>query len=361
MNRTQSEPRRILLVRNDRLGDLILTLPAIEAVRRRWPHAHLAALVSSYAGPLLAGSPAVDELIFDDRDQTAPQLARRLRKLGFDAAVVFNYSTRSCLAAWLARIPLRVCWAYKPAGFLCANRPVRLHRSHPPVHEARFALAFAEQLGAHVETDLTKLAPRLNVDPSAQARVAARVERELGRNGPLFGVHPFNSHSAYNWPLSHYAELVRRLAGLGRVMVTGQASQRPLLDHMREQLPADLAGAVGYYADLTLPELAAALAQQTVLTVSSTGPMHMAAALGTSVVALFSPHPAHVPAKWAPLGANHTLLVAQLRAGEDARVPAELGTDVMARISVEAVLEANQKCAAEHMPVGTRLDNSQAA
>jgi ADP-heptose:LPS heptosyltransferase len=349
--RSQNEPRRILVVRNDRLGDLVLSLPAIEAVRRRWPQAHLSAMVSGYAGPLLTGGDTVDELIVDDPRASASQLARRLAKSRFDAAVVLNHNTRSCLAVWLARVPERVCWANKPAGFLCGNRRVALRRSHPPVHESQFAMAFVERLGCPpTKLDPATLAPRLHVDLMARARVAARIERELGTEGPLFGVHPFNGGSAYNWPLAHYWELIRRLAPLGRVMVTGQPSERPLLDLVRDKLPAALRARIGFFTDFTLAELVAALGQQTVLTVSSTGPMHVAAVLGTPVVALFSPHPAHVPAKWAPLGANHTLLVAPLEAGEDARVPSEHATAVMARIGVDEVLSANLKYAAPAQP-----------
>ncbi len=68
--------------------------------------------------------------------------------------------------------------------------------------------------------------------------------------------------------------------------------------------------------------------------------MHLAGVVGTPCVALFSPHPAHVPAKWAPLGEHHTLLVAPLAEGEDASVPREQGTELMNRISVEQVVRA---------------------
>ena len=103
-------------------------------------------------------------------------------------------------------------------------------------------------------------------------------------------------------------------------MVTGSPIERPLLEWIRGQLPPNVRNRVAFYTDFELPELAAGdCPLQTALTVSSTGPMHMAGVLGTPVVALFSPHPAHVPAKWRPLGENHTMLVAPL---PDGRRPA---------------------------------------
>ncbi len=68
--------------------------------------------------------------------------------------------------------------------------------------------------------------------------------------------------------------------------------------------------------------------------------MHVAGVVGTPTVALFSPHPAHVPAKWAPLGTRHTLLVAPQEIGEDPSVPKEQGDALMARITVNEVLDA---------------------
>jgi ADP-heptose:LPS heptosyltransferase len=351
--------RRILLVRNDRIGDLVLTLPAIEAVRRTWPSAHLTLLTSAYAAPLLAGNSLVDAVMIDDSAQSYRALADRLKVENYDAALVFNYTKRACLAAWLARIPRRVCWGYKPLGFLLANRRVLLHRSRPPVHEARFALAFAERLGcAAGELDPIDMKARLEVDPAAAALMRRRIERELGTAGPLFGVHPLNSNSAFNWPLSRYTELAARLAQVGRVVVTGHTRERASLDQIRHQLPADLRKRVLFFCDLSLAQLVATMGQLSVLTVSSTGPMHIAAAIGTSVVGLFSPHPSHVPAKWAPLGRKRTLFVAPLEPDENPRVPRERGAALMARITVEEVLAANLAYAFANAPAASHVNHA---
>lgn len=331
--------RRILVVRNDRLGDLVLTLPALAAIRRDWPRAHVSVLASRYAAPLLAGSPLVDEVIEDDPQASAWQLSRRLRAGRYDAALVINTNTRNCLAVWASGIRSRVCWGYKAAGWLSGNRRVYLHRSHPPVHEAEFALAFVRRLGSQAK--LAELAPQLVVEPQARQRVAQRIERELGTQGPLFGIHPGNGASAYNWPVENYALLASRLSDAGRVIITGSESERPLLALLRDRLTARARGEVLIVNDFSLPEMIAALDQLSVLTASSTGPLHIAGVLGTAVVGLFSPHPAHVPAKWSPLGTRQRLLVAPLAAGQEPRVPPEQAAELMARISVDEVVAAN--------------------
>ncbi len=331
--------KRILLVRNDRIGDLVLTLPAFQAVRRQWHRAHVAALVSPYTAPLLSGTGYVDEVILDDAADRPKELAKRLKPHGFDAVLVFNSNTRNCRAMWHAGIPRRVCWAYKPAGMLFGNYRVKVHRTHPPIHDAEFALEFVRRLGGAAV--MANLSAQLHVDEHTLKRVAARIKRELGSGGPLFGVHPGNGASAFNWPMEHYVALIDRLARHGRVMITGSAAERPMLSAIRARLCDSDANRVGCFADFDLGELAAALSLMSSFTASSTGPMHMAGILETPVVALFSPHPVHAPAKWAPLGRKHAMLVAPLEPGEEARVPRERGEAVMGRIAVDDVLAAN--------------------
>ena len=185
-------------------------------------------------------------------------------------------------------------------GWLTATQSVRVHRSRPPIHEADFAMRFVEQLG--VRPASAPLHAHLPIDPAATARVATLVQQSIGCDGPLFGVHPGNKNSAYNWPLASYAQLVRRLVERGRVMITGSPEERELVEHACSLLTAEQRSRVLPLTNLSLPELVAAIALQKSLVVSSTGPMHVAGAVGTPTVALFSPHPAHVPAKWAPLG-----------------------------------------------------------
>ena len=331
--------RRLLLVRNDRIGDLVMTLPAFEAARKALPDAHIAALAVPYAAPLLKCNPYLDAVVLDDPAESAWALGKRLRRGRFDAVVVINTNTRNCLAVWHARIPARVCWSHKPAGLVLATHHVTLHRSHPPVHEAEFALAFVRRLG--LRADMADLRPRLDFDPEARKRAAGRIASDLGDEGPLFGIAPTSGGSAYNWPLSRYAELASRLADHGRVMLTGAGGDAEKLTGMRESIPESVRARVGVFTEFSLAEFIGALAETDVMTASSTGPMHIAGALGTPVVALFSPNPVHSPAKWAPFGERNVILVPPVGEEDDLDVPPARGEAYMARISVDRVVEAN--------------------
>ena len=330
--------RHLLIIRNDRLGDLVLTLPAIAAARRALPDAKITLLASPLAAPLVAAHPDIDEVLFDDPADGAVALARRLRALRADAGLAINYSRRNCLALWLAGIPRRVGWGYKLAGCLAANRRVWLHRSRPPIHEADFALAFVRALGLSVPAE--RPAAVLPIAETAWREMLARIDRELGQHGPLVGVHPGGRGSAYYWPTENFAQLVARLAQRSRVIVTGTPAERTQLETIAAAVAPPVARRVALWDDLTLPQLAATLAACQTVVAGSTGPLHVAAAVGTRVVGLYSSHPAHVPAKWAPLGAGHVVLQAPLAPGEDPRIPPERGGEHMARIGVDHVLAA---------------------
>ena len=336
---TAPEIKRLLVMRNDRVGDLVLTLPALAYARKALPAAEITVLAAKNTACLLEQNPHVDRLLIDDRSTSARQLARELKPFAFDAAAIVHTESRNCLAVWLAGIPTRVTWYYNPISRLLGNRWVTVHRSRPPIHESEFALAFIRRL--HCDPLIEPTPPHIHLAGAVRDRVRGRLEYQLGRRGPLFGVHPGNYHSAPNWPSDRYLELVIRLAAVGCVVVTGGPGESELLESMRRKLPGSLRARVAFHHEFSLMELAAAISLQDVLTVSNTGPMHLGGVLGTPLVALFSADPVQSPAKWAPLGQRHTILKAPLLAGESPTVPRSKAWDHMCRIAVEEVVHAN--------------------
>ncbi|MFM2096131.1 MAG: ADP-heptose--LPS heptosyltransferase 2 [Planctomycetota bacterium] len=330
---------RILLVRTDRLGDLILTFPAMHYVRESFPHAQITALVASRTVSLLQQCNLVDRILPDDPHDNAAALSRKLRAHDFDAAIIFNTSSRNCLAVWRAGIPTRVTWSGKPISWLAGNRRVFLRRSHPPIHESQFALKLAQRL---CDRDLpAPWLPQLRIPDEVTARVRSRLATATGSRRPLFGIHPGNYRSSYNWPPERYAALINTLAHHGAVLVTGGPGEKQLLEQLRSSVPANLSHRIAWSNDFDVIELAAAIAELDVLTVSNTGPMHLAGILGTPQVALFSSITNQSAAKWAPLGQHATILEAPCEENRPKRMTQAESFAHMARISVEQVVQAN--------------------
>ena len=348
--RRSSQINRLLIIRNDRLGDLILTLPAINYARQAFPEATITALVSPRTAALLHGNSDVDSVLTDDGESTGWELGRRLKPYDFDAVAVIHSSTRNCLAVWRARIPLRVTWAHRPWSWLLGNRLIRLHRSHPPIHESDFAIAFVKRLKN--DTRIRPEVSPLSIPDETLRRMRTRLAADLGSQTPWIGVHPGSSNSAYNWPPSRYAELVRRLVDYGRVVLTGGPGEEALLASIYRSVPQRSQSHVACYHEFSLLELAAAISNLDVITVSNTGPMHLAGLVGTPVVALFSSHLFQSPKKWEPLGGRKTILQAPWPEEQAMRGPPHRAWEHMCQISVDDVVEANLRFLAEVKATG---------
>lgn len=320
---------RVLVARTDRLGDVLLTTPVASAVRASFPSAHIAFLVRPYAAPLLEGHPDIDEVLLDEGDDAAA-LAARLRAGRFDAAVVAYPRWRMVQAVWRARIPLRVGPANK-AYALLLNRPVVQRRSRGERHEADHNLALLAPLGVPFRRFPTVL--RLtDAEREEGRRRLASLRRDVGSR-PLAVLHPGGGGSAPRWPVEHFMELASRLARAGAAVVV---TAGPGEDYAAAAAALDGADEVALLAPggLTVRQLAGVLAAAGVVVANSTGPLHMAVALGVPTVSIYPGSGTGQPRRWGPYPAYpegdpaHAVLVAP--AGAD-------GSADMARVAVDGV------------------------
>lgn len=290
--------RRILLLRTDRIGDVVLTLPVADAVRRQWPEARISFLVREYTKELVMGHPSVDTVILADRDgrpRPSDELLAEVRSLEFDTAVhVFPRAPQAWLT-YRAGIPVRVGTAYRWYSFLF-NRRTKDHRRSGGRHEAEFNVRLLQPLGVEVAGPIR---PRL-FPGDADAAAADRVRRELGLSAvdrPAI-LHPGSGGSSRDWPAERFGALAAILARNGPVVVTGSDRERSLVDSV---VAHSGGAAVACAGRLTLLQLAAFVQRGSVFVANSTGPLHIAAAVGTPVVGFYPPIAAASVARWGPL------------------------------------------------------------
>jgi lipopolysaccharide heptosyltransferase II len=293
--------RRILVVRVDLIGDVVLSLPAARALRRAYPEAHLDMLVLPTTAGVLAGERDwLGVITFDPNIwrrplslldptswRTAVALFRRLRTAQYDLCLNVSGDWGSVLAR-LSGARRRVGYdgeAYP--GFM--TDPVPGGRYRVRKHEVEYVLALARAAGGLIAG--ADALPTLRVAPEG----AASVERLLARMkmggdcSPVVVLHAGaqNGH-AKRWPFMHWAALADHLTGeLGaRVILTGSAADAPLtaaICRLARRPVIDLAGRT------SLPELVALLERCDLLVSGDSGPLHIAGALGTSVVGLYGP------------------------------------------------------------------------
>ncbi|RSK51166.1 glycosyltransferase family 9 protein [Hymenobacter rigui] len=300
-----------LLSRTDAIGDVVLTLPVAGRLKQLYPGCRVLLLGRTYTKAVAEACPWLDGFLNFDELRQLPESAQ-IGALQATAADTILHVFPNKLLAKLARkadIRQRVGTRSRWFHWLTCNRLVALSRRHSPLHEAQLNLQLLRGIGETAVLPLTdvvplvKLQPVVPLRPELQQLLAARQPEELN-----VILHPRSRGSAREWGLAHFGILARLLHQAGhRVFITGTAAEgEELREWFMEHQPflaADLTG------QLELPEFLAFIAAADGLVAGSTGPLHLAAALGRYALGLYPPiRPMH-PGRWAPLGSHADYLV----------------------------------------------------
>jgi heptosyltransferase-2 len=317
---------RILIIKPGAIGDLLQLTPVIRALKRRFPGCVVDVIVgSTITAQLFRHNPDVREaIVFDKRGEhrsfrSILKIWQRLRRTGYD--LVLNFQ-RSNLKMWLLATAVFPC------------RVLVYHKSRRPVHAV---LNYMETLAP---LDISTSDVRLELTPGPEDRAfAAACLVPLTAGKPIIAVNPGASHPVNRWPERHFSALADMLSERlsARVVIIGGGEDVALAAKISAESrsrPTVLAGKA------SLLQTAAILEKCTVLVTGDTGPLHMATAVGTRVVALFG---AADPGRTGPLGPEHRVIQA-----EDVNcVPCRSRTcanrhyqECMEKISVEQVFTA---------------------
>lgn len=285
--------KNILIVRTDRVGDVLLTTPLSSRIKEAIPEARVSWLVRSYTAPLLANNSTVDAVIVDDGGPVST-LIEKIKAAKYDIAIVSLPRWRVCWALWRAGVPMRIGPASKWYSVLLTHR-LSQHRSESKKHEADYNLELLEPLGISFKRMPTEL--RITAAEKATAKKVLESHR-ISVEKPLAFLHPGSGGSSARWPLTHFMKLGDALQEAGvQVAITGgpgENYQNIMIDQMH-RIPVFIAA-----GSVSLRELAALYSWGHVMVGNSTGPLHMAVAVGTPTVSIYSPEVTCQPQRWGP-------------------------------------------------------------
>ena len=336
----RSEPVNRILVRGPNwIGDAVMCEPAVAALRRRFPDAEVTLVVKPAVAELFTGHPAVSQiLVYEDRGQHGGltgkwRLAQALRRGRFDLAVLFQNAFEAALLAFLAGIPRRYGYATDGRRLLLSEPVSRPGRGAFP-HQVQYYLGMLRQLGC----DQTAGPPRLVLFHEEETAMARRLAAS-GISGAefLIGVNPGSTYGgAKRWLPERFAEAADRLAGQfnAKVLIVGARGEEPLAQSIAARIRAKTVVLSG---KTSMRELMAAVKRCSVFLTNDTGPMHIAAAFGVPVVAVFG------PTDWrttAPFGAGHTIVRRPVDCAPCLLRECPIDHRCMTRIGAREVLEA---------------------
>jgi len=296
--------RSLLLIEEYGLGDAVMATPALEALAARYPTAAMTVIGPPPVAELRRPCPVVREVVDSSLFPVGIGSTSFLRRRSFDAAVDLTGKFRTALLAWRTRAGQRIGTPWWRPPWLASTFYTQVVPCRPRRHAVEHKADLARALGADKVPDRLRLWLTHDDEAHAERWLA---ERALGPADTLLGLHPGGASHGRQWTPAGFAEVCRRLTARGlRCIITGGAQDRPLAARI-----ADQSGAAPFIAAGELPVRASAalLDRCAAVITGDTGPMHLAAAVGTPIVALFGRSD---PSWTRPWNAPHVLVSADL-------------------------------------------------
>ncbi|MFH0881706.1 MAG: glycosyltransferase family 9 protein [bacterium] len=336
----------ILIVRTDALGDLVMTLPMLTMLKRSCPSAEVDILVSKRAAPVIEGHRNVRNVLVDPGN-----LRQRVKLIGrgeYEWVIVVRPEPGIALAVWLSGIPRRVGTSRRFYSLLFNHRWA-VARKHGGRHEAEYNAELLSPLGI-----ATGRVPWVNLKVTDTQRNAAREILNSSGLSPEMAyvvVHPGSRGSAPNLPYETYAGIVRglRKREIAVVLTGSRTETAPLIARLKDPAGGNGRGEHTKGAPLVdlsgktdLAALLGVLAGARLVIASSTGPLHLASAVGTPVVSAYGHRPSIAAQRWKPwVDPQHVTLLNPGEAACPSSCKGRCGRNgCLATIQVEAFLKA---------------------
>ena len=337
--------RRLLVRGPNWIGDAVMSEPAMAALQELFPTTEITLLVKPTIAELLRGHPALHQvLVYEDPGRHAGitgkwTLAGALRRLQFDLAILFQNAFEAALLTFLAGIPRRYGYATDGRSFLLSD-PITVPERTKTGHQVQYYMDLLRPLGSEGPAESPRLFLSSEEEQATDRRLA---ESGITESDLLLGLNPGSTYGgAKRWLPERFAETADRLireqgAHSGRrvrVVIVGargeEALGRAVADRMQIK-PIQLSGRT------TIRELMAVIKRCALFLTNDTGPMHIAAAFGVPVVALFGPTDSRTTS---PFGNGHTIVRHPVECSPCLLRECPIDHRCMTRISVDEVYEA---------------------
>jgi ADP-heptose:LPS heptosyltransferase len=302
-------PKKILIVRSDRIGDVVLSLSMAEIIRRKYPDSHISYLVKEYTSSLLDDNEYIDEVINVIEKNNEIDFLKNLKHIKskkFDTCIVVNPTFRISLMMFLAGIKNRIGTGYRLYSFLF-NQKVFEHRKYGEKHELEYNLNLLSKIGIDPVKAKINIHFNLSINKLSEEKITSLLkEKGVNSNNKVVIIHPGSGGSSIDLPKDKMIELTRKLSSLNNVniVLTGNNRETELCKEFDLNYSIiNLAGQL----DLSL--LKALIKKADLFISNSTGPMHIAAALGIFVIAFFPKILSCSQNRWGPYTDKKTIFI----------------------------------------------------
>lgn len=292
-------PKNILLVRTDRIGDVVLSLPLAETIKKEFPDCKVTFLVKFYTLDLVKNHPFIDEVLTLDETDNIPNIfsnVKKIRSKNFDTCIVVYPTFRISFILFLTRIKNRIGTGYRSYSFFFTKK-IYEHRKYAERHELQYNMNLLKVFG--IEKQLKLGEANFHIQISEEGKKDVRqffLENRIDGTKPLIIVHPGSGGSAIDLPLLKMKALVLNLLSLNvTILITGSSNEKEICQSLvLNEKTINVAGR------FSLSSLIALIEKSSIFISNSTGPLHIAAALKNYVVGFYPKIDACSVRRWGP-------------------------------------------------------------
>ncbi len=287
--------KRIIISRPDRIGDVVLSTPLPREIKKQFPDSYIALLLRKYTRSIFENNPYVDDIIIIDDDYKQWGLkkllteSKRLRKYHFNYALMLLPDEKINYLFFLAGIKHRIGVGHKFYQFITGVKGVSRNKYKPLRHEADYCMDLARKIGVNTFNYKTEIfLTKEEADKAAEYR-----DMFAPKGEKLIGVNITSGNSSPNLAEKDYLKLINQLKKLDnvKIFITDRTAPPDLIDNQSV-----------FHKDENIRELIVRIKSLDLLISSSTGPSHIAAALGIPTLTFFCRLPACSPQLWSPIG-----------------------------------------------------------
>jgi len=295
----KKEPKNILIVRTDRIGDLVLTLPLAGLIKKQYPNSKVSFLVREYTKNIVNNHPFVDEvLVLKEVNGNANLFSNinLIKQKNFDSCIVVYPRFKISLIIFLSRVKNRIGTGYRWYSFMF-NQKVYEHRKNAEKHEIEYNVNLLEKLGIKNDVAENNVRYDLRIDEnSLQNVIKILIDEKLDLQKPIIIIHPGSGGSSIDLPVNKFTELINKLDKDNcQIILTGNNIEFELCEKIKSSNKVkNLAGR------FNLDELTALISKSAMFISNSTGPIHIAAALGKYTVGFYPKIVSCSQERWGP-------------------------------------------------------------
>ena len=294
------KPKNLLIVRTDRIGDVVLSLPLASIIKKHLPDCRITFLVRNYTKALVDNHPYVDEVIVlkeSGKKILVRENVSTIADYNFDAAVIVYPTFVTSLIIYLSNIKNRIGTGYRWYSFLF-NQKIYEHRKFAEKHELEYNVNLLSTFGIEENVSPGKVEFDLAPDQASEEKIDEILRRsEIKTGEPIIIIHPGSGGSSVDLPQQKFKELVEKIVKelTENIILTGSDREKYLCENLKLR-----PGILNLAGKLDLPGMIALIKESSIFISNSTGPIHIAAALGKYTIGFYPRIAACSADRWGP-------------------------------------------------------------